>query len=516
MNISKYIKIAAAMLPMLAATGCNDFLDVQPSTETDRDKLFSDEAGYADAMAGVYSLMSSDELYGKNMTWYMVELMGGGAAYAGSDGGDIAKFRFHSRADGFSSTLRDNTVTPIWNKTYNAIANLNAILESIDSKQDVFAGNDYEIFKGEAIGLRAFLHFDLLRLFGAAYAVDKDYVAIPYVASLTSDVYPRLTVEECCNTVVEELKQARDLLVHDPMYLDQTPTPYVCGELTGDVSKRTQYDIRAWHNRRFHFNYYAAVATLARVYLWMGDKVNALGAAKEVIAASDRFRWVDPRLVSNIVATDNSERDRTFSTEHIFALNIRDLQDRIDGYMYAGRNTFEGTQGNLVGINTNCFEVRTRVLDYRYQYQRSSYTYFGSTVVSVSTKYYEDPDVMNYSPWAAHRLPLIKLPEMYYIAAECEPDPTTSAQYLQTVRNNRGLGAVAYGSDNIAEQIEREYRKEFIAEGQLFYFNKRLNIPTQIFNVFGLYSNAPEMTVSPSVYILEIPDEETTYGANGN
>ena len=76
MKISKYIFIALASITL---TSCNDWLDVEPSTEVDKGQMFKNEDGYADALSGVYVNMTGNNLYGKNMSWYGVELMGGGA-----------------------------------------------------------------------------------------------------------------------------------------------------------------------------------------------------------------------------------------------------------------------------------------------------------------------------------------------------------------------------------------------------------------------------------------------------
>jgi hypothetical protein len=98
---------------------------------------------------------------------------------------------------------------------------------------------------------------------------------------------------------------------------------------------------------------------------------------------------------------------------------------------------------------------------------------------------------------------LIRLPEMYYIAAECS-DPATAIGYLNTVREQRGLSDLSAGSDEAAVQTEilKEYQKEFYAEGQMFYYYKRLNL-SQI-----RFSGIPG---SDNIYILPLPDEELQY-----
>jgi len=77
-------------------------------------------------------------------------------------------------------------------------------------------------------------------------------------------------------------------------------------------------------------------------------------------------------------------------------------------------------------------------------------------------------------------MPLIKLPEMYYIAAEhywATEDLEQAIGYLNTVRSSRGiLDPIPLDSDSetVWEELKKEYRKEFISEGQLFYFYKRI------------------------------------------
>ena len=55
----------------------------------------------------------------------------------------------------------------------------------------------------------------------------------------------------------------------------------------------------------------------------------------------------------------------------------------------------------------------------------------------------------------------------------------------------------------IKEEIYKEYRKEMIGEGQLFYYYKRLK-----------YMNIPGSAISGNddVYVLPMPDNEIEFG----
>ena len=55
-------------LLFLSLTSCNDWLDVELDNKVDDDKLFSSYQGFQEALAGVYSEMSKNSLYGQRLT----------------------------------------------------------------------------------------------------------------------------------------------------------------------------------------------------------------------------------------------------------------------------------------------------------------------------------------------------------------------------------------------------------------------------------------------------------------
>ena len=102
-------------------------------------------------------------------------------------------------------------------------------------------------------------------------------------------------------------------------------------------------------------------------------------------------------------------------------------------------------------------------------------------------KYNQKPLNAGYTYSGADAVPLIRLPEMYYIVAECASSASESADALNTVRFARGISysdeILTTGYDDLdiiseenkdqtkrINEIMKEYRKEYFAEGQLFYF----------------------------------------------
>ena len=98
---------------------------------------------------------------------------------------------------------------------------------------------------------------------------------------------------------------------------------------------------------------------------------------------------------------------------------------------------------------------------------------------------------------------------MYLIAAECVTSKKDALVYLNTLRHNRGfdesndLTEDEVTNDMLQGIIGKEYRKEFIGEGQWFFYCKRMD-----------EALLPNVTVpfSKEFYVLPIPDAELEYG----
>ena len=55
---------------------CDSFLDVRPTGEVVNNELFETAEGYEEALYGVYSFLAREPLYGKNMTYGLVDVVG--------------------------------------------------------------------------------------------------------------------------------------------------------------------------------------------------------------------------------------------------------------------------------------------------------------------------------------------------------------------------------------------------------------------------------------------------------
>jgi len=91
---------------------------------------------------------------------------------------------------------------------------------------------------------------------------------------------------------------------------------------------------------------------------------------------------------------------------------------------------------------------------------------------------------------------------MYYIAAECanaNADSLKATTLLDSVRAHRNLPVYttpALKTDSVNTEIRKEYQKEFLGEGQMFYYYKRKNLPFQSLP----YTKVPVVTGASYVF----------------
>ncbi|MDE7117223.1 MAG: RagB/SusD family nutrient uptake outer membrane protein, partial [Bacteroidaceae bacterium] len=107
-----------------------------------------------------------------------------------------------------------------------------------------------------------------------------------------------------------------------------------------------------------------------------------------------------------------------------------------------------------------------------------------------------------------YKMPLIRLSEMYLIKSEVEyrqgllqGNTDAAKATLNQLRVARNLPALNELPADFDLELIREYRREFLGEGQLFFLYKRLN-RTNI-----LYSNVD--AVAEKVYTFPLPITET-------
>ena len=100
---------------------------------------------------------------------------------------------------------------------------------------------------------------------------------------------------------------------------------------------------------------------------------------------------------------------------------------------------------------------------------------------------------------------LMRLSEMYYIAAECCGNTEEGRAYLDEIRVHRGLSKLPKDmTDEVFQnEIFKEYQKEFFCEGQLFYYYKRLNQKSVLD-----HDNATFVNIETPGLVFPVPENE--------
>lgn len=473
-----HIIACCLLVPAALLTSCNDWLDVQPRSQVEDNKLFESESGFKEALAGVYSSMVSEKTYTKELLFGTIGVLGQEwDQFSASEYTDMNNYNY-------SNTQPALQISNIWAASYNSIANANNIINKIDEKKNLFGTDNFNIIKGESYALRAFLHFDLLRCFGVSYEQNPDMPAIPYCTELTYRVFPQLTVKAVADKIEKDLLEAETLLKSDPIY-------------TG--KKITEIDDSGYlMNRRVHLNYYAVKGLQARLYMWMHEYEKAALCAQAVIK-SNVFTWT----TSDDLAKGY---DYACAPEQLFALNVLTLSTLADTYFSEDNNI----DSYSLKINSLIEYYDNNTDDYRYLYQFASGTKGEYVDYRYLTKFNDsniekDPNLSSREEPASffrNKIPLIRLGEMYLILSECQYRASGSGlEALNKLRVARNLLALQNDPADFYLELIREYRRELIGEGQLFFLYKRLNRAS----VIGTDADM----IGEKAYTFPIPISET-------
>ena len=460
------------MLLLCCITACNDWLEVAPQAEKEEAEMFEKEVGFRNVLIGAYIRMKSNNLYGEDLTYGSIEML----AQHWTNTDDLGKYL---KAYNYEQSVVETKINSFYGNLYKVIADVNGLLNNIDARKEMFEGNNFEIIKGEALAIRAFCHFDVLRLFGPIPTNLPEGTILPYVTTVSIVPNRLVSYNDFTTKLLADLDEAeRCLEGNDPI-------------LTASIKELSTLEVAQDDNflcdRQMRMNYYAVCALKARVQLWLGNKNEALKYAQKVIDAKDPNGNVMFRLGS---ATDCANGDLIFSSEHIFNLNVYNLSD----FKISAANTFYTNSTALKYFWASETTDIRRGKMWKEVYDNYWWTYY-----YYMTKYTQ---ATNMPVWAKNSIPLFRLAEMYLIAMECGSIQNANDLYKE-VCIARDITPVTFGStEELSETLILEYNREFYSEGQAFYAYKRLGRS----KIFGTSTVG-----SALIYVLPLPKAESLY-----
>lgn len=476
-----YLYLSALLSSFLFAS-CGNWLDVLPKSETDEKEMFETANGYYSSLTGVYINMGSSELYGANLTLTLTEPLGQQYSVNESEP-EREKWKNFD----YTTTEAQNNLLKVWSKMYNNIVNCNLLISHLrEEERTLFEAGVKETLLGEALGLRAYMYFDLVRMFNASLSVDPNSQKVPYKTDFGLTIGTSFTTSEVLKYILDDLTEARELLKnHDPIVTDK--------------SYRDKY---LNYSRNQRMNYYAVCGLMARACLWQGDYRQAYDNANLVIN-SGKFRFIEENEITETDLYGNElKSDRLFVPELLFGLYTESILE-------VSRTRYEGLSRDFIQ-STNCYthgDLRLTAWHADNRLNKINLIKYKRSSSSENSDHYGDPLV-----------PMLKLGEMYLIASEAAlNDPSINEdprEILNTFKQNRKATEVALNAtdDEIADEITHEYICEFRGEGQLFWYYKRIN-KNAIDN--GNYLGTT-IQIDPKVYTFPLPQYEIDFGTGSN
>ncbi len=418
---------------LMALSGCEKFLDADQPLQVDQEQVFSTEKGFTEVLNGVYLQMGARGMYGRDLSYGLLSVLG--RSYDTTLNPSIGSLYYQGARYNFNDPTVRAAINTIWDSSYQCIANLNYLLEQAEKRKSIFTENHYELLRGEVLAVRAYLHFDLLRMFGPADARNNlATLAIPYVTKLSPYAIPAVNTGAVLDACLTDLKEAETLL--------KNPV-----KTSG------------------HIGYWGIRGLQARIYLYKGDLANAGSYANGIIS-------------SGAFPLAKTNTDVWFAAEHLFNLLV--YSNTLSAYERSVFNV--STPLGLLPANQTALYITGsgNTNDWR----RSGAFVDPATNNPVNTT---NPNAVimprKFSSSTNNILPMIRTTEMYYIAAECavaNNDNATATTLLNAVRAARNVpayGLAALPADSLSAEIGREYQKEMLGEAQVFFYFKRKNLP---------------------------------------
>lgn len=469
--MKKIINILILAVSLVFTTSCDDFLDITPDGQVKRDELLNTKDGIEEAIYGVYAQLRSNSLYGQELSYSYLEIMAQTLDCYGNDA-----ITALSNYDYEYSTV-EYVFESVWTEMYKNISNVNSILNSplIENATEY----PYTVYRGEALGLRAFMHFDLMRIYAEQITVNPEADGIPYATEFSLNTPDFEKLAKNYEHIIADLKEAEELLADEDQYANTAVF---------------------MQDRQIHFNLYAVQATLARVYLTMGDKENAYIYAKKVIDNSGRTLNNKIDLVGDVAGVLSKK-------ETIFGVYFAGFYNNVSTKLQQTSSYYSlDPRDDIMDI----YNEEADGLDYRVNAYFTSVELGGSERIRLSklTDIYELQGIASSRPTdLILGINMIRIPEMYYICAECllDSDYDKALEYFDAVLVSRGLEPMAnriQGSTLTQELINLDRYKEFVGEGQTFFNMKRQNLPIK--SVDGIKTYQP----STAIYVVPIPDSE--------
>jgi len=445
------IGFAIAAFLSLCLPGCTKLNQVSP-TSVPASNMFKDTTSLQEALTGLYSTLESENYYGGFYPLF-ADLNSDNGIAGGYNNSSLNEFGY------YSVTTTNVYLQGMYIAMYYSIANANAIIANVGSVPHI-TPQQLKSVKGQALAIRALVHFDLLRAFGYHWDASSPY-GIPVVLTVQSaeDVVARSTVAASYAAILADLNSASALLA-------------------GQTGRNANYINPAIVN-----------ALLARVYLYQKDYADAAKYATLVIN-DGAFALADKNSFPSIYTSK-------LGKESILELPFNQQNPSFYNALTYARPDADATEVLFIASEDLKDFLVARNGDLRINLLDTASANFQPDARTL--KYASDITQKDNSAY------VIRIAEMYMIRAEAL-GRTAGLADLNMIRVNRGMAALK-PSDvpddaTYAHAISDEDRSEFNFEGHRYFDLARTG---QVSSVLGV-------PASNSCYPIPQHEIDATHG----
>ena len=446
---------------ILTASGCKKFLEPDYKTIVPTAVVFSNDDNAKAAISGLYGSLSSNQSSNGEITRAL-----------GMAADELRYFSSDRLYDQFSANhvLPDNDkVNMFWADFYNIIYQCNAIIENAVTSTGMSAAFKTQII-GEAKFLRAYSHFYLVNLFGP----------VPLITAT-----------------------AKEKTAYAPRSSEADVYAQIKADLT-DAMNALPADYSVSGGKRVRANKWAAVALLARVYLYTREWAKAEAMATAVLANSSLYALQTTTNINQAFAISNTECILEWDRTNVGYTDEESVFSPYSGLAYYPM---------LPGLLNNFESSDVRKINWVKTIDSASTPYkYKQTGLSLS---------LSTSGTPGENYLVLRVAELYLIRAEARTqlnDLSGAQTDINIIRNRAGLvNDFITDKSNAMAAIEKERRTELFCEWAHRWFDLKrwpsLISPvtkTRADDVLG----AMKITWKPTAILLPIPN--TAMGANPN
>lgn len=205
-NMKRYIYVSIILMVLFG--GCSDWLEMEPVGEKFESNFYQSEQEIFQGLIACYSMLQPKFFSGWSSYYFMANFPSDDSEVVGGGKGDRPEYH---EVNEFKTLPTNTAVLQLWRRGYYGINRANAVLLNADPE----ASAKSKEYVAEALFLRAYFYFELVRFFGDVVLFTENLGADEYdqVQSPAEEVYAQIISDLL--TAIPDLAEKTGLTVVD-------------------------------------------------------------------------------------------------------------------------------------------------------------------------------------------------------------------------------------------------------------------------------------------------------------